>query len=215
MNTKLSNPKDAVGISKVPVSTIPMQVLFEIEEYLCRPVFAPVVGELGVGMMEGGRKYGRSNYRAVGVRGSVYFDAAWRHRNLFRYGEDIDPDSGLSHITKAIASLAVLYDGILQGNWTDDRPPKAKLRAKLSPLASWWEGQDRNPVTGHHLILVALAELVVIREEMLLGTWKDDRPQPLRDNTWMKDLNCKAAELLVKYPNSEPAYTELEHPSGV
>jgi hypothetical protein len=33
--------------------------------------------------------------------------------------------SGLSHIDKAIASLIVLRDSMLQGNWTDDRPPSA------------------------------------------------------------------------------------------
>ena len=41
-------------------------------------------------------------------------------------GEDIDPDSGLSHITKAIASLTVLRDAQLNDKVIDDRPPVSK-----------------------------------------------------------------------------------------
>jgi len=107
---KDTNPKDAVGTKKVPFST----------------VSAPVVAEIGLAMLEGARKYGRHNYRAVGVRGSVYYDAFLRHIMAWWEGEDIDPDSGLNHVTKALACLVVLRDSMLIGNWTDDRPPKVK-----------------------------------------------------------------------------------------
>lgn len=111
MTAKPSNPKDAVGIKKVPASTIP----------------APVIAELGVAMLEGALKYGRHNYRSIGVRASVYYDAVMaRHMPAWWEGEDIDPDSQLSHITKAIASLVVLRDAMMRGNWVDDRPPKSK-----------------------------------------------------------------------------------------
>lgn len=74
-------------------------------------------------MLEGTAKYGRHNYRAIGVRGSVYYDATMRHLFSWWEGEDIDPDSGLSHVTKAICSLVVLRDAMMQGKFTDDRPP--------------------------------------------------------------------------------------------
>lgn len=104
---KPSNPKDSVGIAKAPMST----------------VSAPVMAEVGVAMLEGALKYGRHNYRAVGVRASVYYDATMRHLMDWWEGQDIDPDSGMSHITKAITSLVVLRDSMIQGNWSDDRPP--------------------------------------------------------------------------------------------
>jgi hypothetical protein len=105
---KPSNPKDALGILKVPMST----------------VSAPVLAELGVAMLEGAMKYGRHNYRVIGVRASVYYDAVMaRHMPAWWEGEDEDPDSGLSHITKAIASLVVLRDAMIQGKCIDDRPP--------------------------------------------------------------------------------------------
>lgn len=105
--TKLSNPKDRIGIRKVPQSVVPS---------------GPVM-ELGLAMMEGALKYGAHNYRAVGVRASVYYDAAERHLKSFWEGEDIDPDSGLPHIVKAMACLCVLRDSQIIGNWVDDRPP--------------------------------------------------------------------------------------------
>ncbi len=105
---KDTNPKDAVGIAKAPLSCVPMPVIFE----------------LGLAMMEGARKYGRHNYRVAGVRGSVYFDAVMRHMAAWWEGQDLDPDSGVSHLVKAIACLVVLRDSMMQTNWVDDRPPK-------------------------------------------------------------------------------------------
>lgn len=107
--TKPSNPKDIVGIRKVPMST----------------VSAAVLAEMGVAMLEGAAKYGRHNYRAVGVRSSVYYDATMRHLMSWWEGEDIDPDSGLSHVTKALCTLAVLRDAQMQEMVTDDRPPRS------------------------------------------------------------------------------------------
>jgi len=107
---KDTNPKDAVGTKKVPFSTVPSRV----------------VAEIGLAMLEGARKYGRHNYREAGVRASVYYDALQRHINAWWEGEDIDPDSGLNHVVKALASLVVLRDSMLTGNWVDDRPPKVK-----------------------------------------------------------------------------------------
>jgi hypothetical protein len=111
---KESNPKDSLGIKKIPIST----------------VSGPVLAEIGVAMLEGDRKYGRHNYRVVGVKGSVYYDAAFRHLVSWFEGEDIDPDSGLSHITKAITSLVVLRDAMIQDKFIDDRPPKSPTNWK-------------------------------------------------------------------------------------
>jgi len=110
MIIKDSNPKDAVGIKKTPMST----------------VSAPVLMEMGLAMLEGDRKYGRHNYRVIGVRASVYYDAAMRHLMAWWEGEDIDPDSGISHVTKALSCLSVLRDAMINERFADDRPPKIK-----------------------------------------------------------------------------------------
>ncbi len=101
-----TNPKDALATKKFPMHCVSCAVL----------------AEMGLGMMEGGRKYGTHNYREKGVRASVYFDAAIRHLYQWWEGEDIDSDSGLSHVTKALTTLCVLRDGQLMGNVVDDRP---------------------------------------------------------------------------------------------
>jgi hypothetical protein len=108
---KESNPKDIVGSRKAKFSVIPAGVLFD----------------LGNAMTEGMCKYGRHNYRAIGVRSSVYYDAAMGHMADWWEGQDIDAESGLSHVTKAIASLVVLRDAMLQGKLYDDRPPRSVI----------------------------------------------------------------------------------------
>lgn len=121
--TKDTNPKEVVGIRKAPLSVVPMNV----------------VAEVGVAMMEGALKYGRHNYRDAGVRESVYFDGTLRHLIAYWEGEDTDPDSGLSHLTKAIASLMVWRDAQMNRHAVDDRPPKslsfyARLNARAANL---------------------------------------------------------------------------------
>lgn len=133
MTSKTTNPKDMVGVRKAPMSTVPANVL----------------AELGVAMLEGSLKYGRHNYRAAGVRSSVYYDGTMRHMMAWWEGEDIDPDSGVSHITKAIASLVVFRDAMQRGMVNDDRPPKtenfyADLNTRSAELIDRYG--DRNPV---------------------------------------------------------------------
>lgn len=103
---KQTNPKDIIGSRKLLFSVLPWRVLIGV----------------AVAFLEGALKYGRHNYRAAGVRHSVYFDALQRHILSWWEGEDIDPDSGLHHVDKAIACLFVLRDSMLHGNDTDDRP---------------------------------------------------------------------------------------------
>jgi len=124
-NTKETNPKESVGIKKWRYfSTIPLTVMAEV----------------GMALVEGARKYGRHNYRVTPVKASVYVDAAMGHIAQWYEGEDVDVDSNLSHITKAIASLVVLRDGIIQDMLVDDRPPKANLnnvRENLQEVMDW------------------------------------------------------------------------------
>lgn len=126
-----ANPKDKVGSHKVPLSCVPFNVLFE----------------LGLAMFEGASKYGRHNYRAVPIRASVYFDACMRHMGAWWEGEDTDPDSNLSHVTKAIATLVVLRDSMMQGKLVDDRAPPStpfmdSFNRRAAYLKSDYGGRD-------------------------------------------------------------------------
>lgn len=144
VTTKPSNPKDKLGIMKLAFSVLPI----------------PVLWEAALGMLEGALKYGRHNYRAVGVRASVYYDAVCaRHMASWWEGEDTDPDSGLHHVTKAITSLMVLRDSMIKGNWVDDRPPKsdpallASYNAKVKALIEKYP----NPVEPYTELNIGMA----------------------------------------------------------
>lgn len=104
--SKDSNPKDALGVKKVPLHAVPVKPLLEV----------------GLAMMEGGRKYGTHNYREIGVRMSTYYNATMRHLMAWWEGEDTDKDSGVPHLIKAITCLFVVRDSIHMGNCVDDRP---------------------------------------------------------------------------------------------
>lgn len=105
MDSKPSNPKDLIGSDKIP--------------FHLWPETASALGALG--LMDGALKYGRANFRAIGVKASIYYDALRRHMNKWFEGEDIDPDSGLPHLAHALACLAILVDAEAAGKLTDDR----------------------------------------------------------------------------------------------
>jgi hypothetical protein len=104
---KPTNPKDAFGCRKAPLSALSGGFVFYS----------------GLGMAEGGIKYGRHNYRVKKVRASIYFDALQRHAWGWWEGEDIDPDSGLPHLVKLASSVSILIDASICDCLIDDRPP--------------------------------------------------------------------------------------------
>lgn len=115
---KPTNPKDLIGSGKLPLHLW--------------PVTATALGSLG--LLDGMLKYGRSNFRAVGVRASIYFDAASRHLNAWFEGEAVDPDSGLPHLAHALACLAIIVDAEAAGKLNDDRMHPGGYRALINSL---------------------------------------------------------------------------------
>lgn len=104
--TKPSNPKDVIGSTKPPLSCVPTGPLYEV----------------GAAMLDGSAKYGRHNWRVIGVRSSVYYDAALRHLMKWWEGEEFDQDSGCHHLAHAVACCLIVRDAANLGQLTDDRP---------------------------------------------------------------------------------------------
>lgn len=102
------NPKQAFGDRKVPLHLVP----------------APAMAAIAMGLKDGSRKYGAYNWRTLAVETQTYVGATLRHLMAWQDGEDIDPDSGNSHLAHAMASLAILVDALESGNVVDNRPPK-------------------------------------------------------------------------------------------
>lgn len=118
MEEKATNPKDVIGVKKVPVSVIP----------------SPAILELGLALMAGARKYGRHNYRVAKVRFSVYYDAAMRHLMAAWEGEELDPESGLPHLAHVMACMAILIDARSGNFLVDDRPPSIHTEGWVQEL---------------------------------------------------------------------------------
>jgi hypothetical protein len=136
---KPSNPKDLIGSGKLPLHLWPET--------------ATAVGCLG--LLDGMLKYGRSNWRAVGVRASIYVDALRRHTNAYFEGEDNDPDSGLPHLSHMLACIAILVDSKAAGNLTDDRMFPGGYRnlvTELTPLVDTLKQRHAGKSPKHYTI---------------------------------------------------------------
>ena len=107
-SSKATNPKDAIASDKVPLHLVP----------------ASFKAYTALALAEGMMKYGAWNWRAAGVRASVYVSALQRHIDKWFNGEEFDPKTGVPHLANAAACLAVLIDSKTQQNMTDDRPPR-------------------------------------------------------------------------------------------
>lgn len=69
----------------------------------------------------GAKKYAAHNYR-LGRAYSDYFAAARRHLSKWQRGEDLDSETGKSHLAHAICCLMMLLTIQLIGTGKDDRP---------------------------------------------------------------------------------------------
>lgn len=125
---KLSNPKDAIGITKLDLGLVPDSA----------------VAALAVAFTEGAVKYGRYNWRVAGVRASVYHAALRRHVAKWWNGQDHDSKTRVHHLANALACLAIILDAELYGKLTDDRPPVVDHDAMARLV-------DESPLTLAHL----------------------------------------------------------------
>ncbi len=112
MSSKDTNPKDAIGATKVPLSLL-----------------SPIAKAMwALAQFSGMVKYGAFNWRVAGVRASIYLDAIDRHRDAYLSGEELDPVDGTHHLANIMACCAILLDARAAGKLTDDRPPSVGIR---------------------------------------------------------------------------------------
>jgi hypothetical protein len=134
-NLKSTNPKDIIGSDKLPLHLVPFSAI----AYEC------------LAYLEGALKYGRANWRAAGVRFSIYYDACLRHLSKCMEGEWIDSESGIPHLAHARACLGILIDAYEAGKLKDDRMYKGgnynelitKYSAEVKRLKEKYK--DKNP----------------------------------------------------------------------
>jgi len=117
-DTKESNPKDAIGSTKLPLDLVPDTLT--------------VMAALA--FTEGATKYGAYNWRVAGVRASIYRAALDRHLKKWWNGENVDPVTGVPHLASVIACAGIILDANLAGKLTDDRPPAVPLGELIDSL---------------------------------------------------------------------------------
>jgi hypothetical protein len=105
MNTQYNDPKGAAGAVKVPLGLVPPYAMEQ----------TAWVHKLGAD------KYGPWNWRETGVCASTYVNAILRHLNAWRDGEDLDPESGITHLAHIACSANILMDAEVCGKLQDDR----------------------------------------------------------------------------------------------
>jgi len=105
MSKKFNDPKGAIGATKTPLGLIPPHAMEQ----------TAWVHKLGAD------KYGAWNWRETGVCASTYVNAILRHLNAWRDGEDLDPESGISHLAHIACSANILMDAEYCNKLQDDR----------------------------------------------------------------------------------------------
>jgi len=106
-----SNPKDRIGITKLPLHIVPIAFIVNT----------------ALALFDGLLKYGRFNWRKESVAASVYIDAAGRHLAKWAWGREVDKDSGVHELGHAAACLAILVDAQKSGNLVDDREKDERM----------------------------------------------------------------------------------------
>lgn len=104
------NPKEAIGATKDPLHLLP-------------PTASAATARV---LKFGAERYSPWNWRHTRVNATTYVAAMRRHLDRWLDGEDIDPESGESHIAHVAASCNIMLDAEAFGNLADDRPPKLK-----------------------------------------------------------------------------------------
>ena len=99
---------------KAPLHLIPPEVLVEIAE-----IFG-----------FGAAKYGENNWRDDGgtTKFGRTYSSVQRHLNSFWQGEDLDPESGKSHLIHAITQLIILRVHHMEHPESDDRYNKRSTK---------------------------------------------------------------------------------------
>lgn len=117
--TAINDPKGEAGSKKAPMWLLPPVALEQ----------TAWVAKLGA------EKYGPYNWRKTGVCATTYVSAIMRHLNAWRDGEDLDPESGISHIAHIATSCNILMDAAACGTLQDDRnkKPPAEGDGRVTP----------------------------------------------------------------------------------
>ena len=111
MSTAGIDPKGKAGALKTPLHLIPPAASREIARVHAH----------------GAEKYEPYNWRETPVQSLTYVAAIMRHLDAWRDGQDLDPESGLSHLAHIGANVNIMLDAKACGMLVDNRHKVAEV----------------------------------------------------------------------------------------
>ncbi|RWH52171.1 MAG: hypothetical protein EOR34_10660 [Mesorhizobium sp.] len=117
----MSNPKQAFGDKKPPLGYIPLSAqLAELEA-----------------LYDGMLKYDPHNWRDTQVEAMTYVEAAFRHLQLWKVGEEMTRDTLVKNLGAVKACCTILIDAQAHGTLIDNRR-KSQVEADLLHEGEEW-----------------------------------------------------------------------------
>lgn len=121
-----ANPKQRFGDKKPPLTYTPLSAQLAMLEAL----------------YDGMQKYGPHNWRKRPVEAMTYVDAAERHLQLYKVGEETTRDTLVSNLGAVMACCAILIDSAIHGTMIDNRPI-SPIEADLLHAGEEWVARLR------------------------------------------------------------------------
>src|SRR3972149_1835086 len=118
------NPKDLLGVKKVPVNLIPPVAIIQ-------EAMAMKFGAYLTKRKDGTTGYGPYNWREGQIQLSIYLAAIMRHWLAYLDGEDLASDSGVHSVAHIRAIPLKRWEDTIHVNLIDDRPIKGKAAQLL------------------------------------------------------------------------------------
>ena len=117
------NPKQIYGDKKPPTSYFPLSATLAGLEAL----------------YDGKLKYGPHNWRDNPVEAMTYVEAALRHLQLYKVGEELTRDTKVKNLGAVIACAAILIDAAVHETLIDNRRHSPKEADLLYDAENWVE----------------------------------------------------------------------------
>lgn len=96
-----------------------------------------VLKQLATVLTFGAKKYGANNWQTVPDASNRYYAAMMRHVEADRGGEVFDEESGLPHLTHALACVAFMLHNTLATVSEPEQRPGCKVPPEFEPLLEW------------------------------------------------------------------------------
>ena len=171
MKTQYNDPKGAAGAVKVPLGLIPPHAMEQ----------TAWVHKLGAD------KYGPWNWRETGVCASTYVNAILRHLNAWRDGEDLDPESGISHLAHVACSANILMDAEYCDKLQDDRNKAQKHVGGGMSYEEDWGALDEEEEDPRAKLLKAFFKLDKYAEAGVEDDWAEAGYRILKEGEILRD----------------------------